>query len=427
MGLASKINSDKDGKQSASHLPDSCVGRVMKKDLSIYIHIPFCLHKCVYCDFLSFAGRSISDQVRYVSAINNEIRLYKPFASRYLVKTIYFGGGTPSLIDESLIESMLETIRDTFEVDRFAEITIEANPGTLKYADLLQYREFGINRLSIGMQTADDELLKKLGRIHDFEGFEKCFQDARRAGFENISVDLMSGIPGQSIHSYVDTLTRVTELNPEHISSYSLQVEEGTPLANNAELLSEIPDESIDREMYAMTKRVLSASGYERYEFSNYAKPGYESRHNHVYWTGGEYIGLGISAASLFKGERFTNIRDVEEYMQVLTEAGDEISNGTSPELLYEAAAKQLRTDITVMYVNNRMEEFMFLGLRLIKGVSRADFRSRFGKDMFSVFGPVINKYSDQGFIEYNDARVWFTDKGIDVSNYILADFLLDQ
>ena len=237
----------------------------------------------------------------------------------------------------------------------------------------------------------------------------------------------MSGIPGQSIHSYVDTLTRVTELNPEHISSYSLQVEEGTPLANNAELLSEIPDESIDREMYAMTKRVLSASGYERYEFSNYAKPGYESRHNHVYWTGGEYIGLGISAASLFKGERFTNIRDVEEYMQVLTEAGDEISNGTSPELLYEAAAKQLRTDITVMYVNNRMEEFMFLGLRLIKGVSRADFRSRFGKDMFSVFGPVINKYSDQGFLEYNDARVWLTDKGIDVSNYILADFLLDQ
>lgn len=186
----------------------------MKKNLSLYIHIPFCVHKCAYCDFLSFDDRNITDHMRYTAALCNEISLYKIFADRYTVKTIYIGGGTPSLVDEVMIESILSAVRSTFEVDRFPEITIEANPGTIKYSNLLKYLEYGINRISIGMQSADNEVLRNLGRIHNFEQFTESFQDVRRAGFKNINVDVMSGVPGQTVHSFVDTLTRVTELRP---------------------------------------------------------------------------------------------------------------------------------------------------------------------------------------------------------------------
>jgi putative oxygen-independent coproporphyrinogen III oxidase len=410
-------------------ITDICLDLVinMKKNLSLYIHIPFCVHKCVYCDFLSFDDRNITDYMQYITAICNEISLYKTFADRYTVKTVYIGGGTPSILDEVMIECIMNSVKSTFQLDRFPEITIEANPGTIKYSNLLKYLEYGINRISIGMQSADNELLKKLGRIHTFEQFEESFEDVRRAGFKNINVDIMSGIPGQTVHSLVDTLTRVTELRPEHISVYSLQVEEGTPLASDSELIKQIPDEETDRQMYAMTKRVLSASGYNRYEISNYSLPGYESRHNSVYWTGGEYIGFGLGAASYFKGERFSNITDMDTYIRICEDIRDEIAARTDGYKLYESASSVLRQSTETIYVDSRMEEFMFLGLRMTQGVSRREFRLRFNKDMFEVYGPVINKYMNEGFMDSDSDRVRLTDKGIDVSNIILADFILEK
>ena len=364
---------------------------------------------------------------QYVRAIIDEIKMYSPFANRYIVKTIYFGGGTPSILDESMIGEILAAVKDTFTVDRFPEITIEANPGTIRYNDLLHYLGYGINRISIGMQSADDNILKTLGRIHDFNQFLQSYDFARRAGFKNISVDIMSGVPGQTIHSFVDTLTRVTEIHPEHISCYSLQVEEGTPLASNEELLNLIPDEDTDRKMYTMTKKILESAGYRRYEISNYSISGYESRHNSVYWTGGEYIGFGISAASFFKGERYTNTTDIERYLTTMSDVKKEMVQGTDGNLLYEAASKEIRNDIVIMYINKKIEEFMFLGLRMTEGVNRRIFKERFGKDMFAVYGKIINNYTSQGFMDYDEEHVWLTDSGIDVSNYILADFLMDD
>ena len=399
----------------------------MKKPLSIYVHIPFCKHKCMYCDFLSFDNETNSKKIQYVNALMSEIRMYKPYADRYSVKTIYIGGGTPTTLDEALISNILKTINHIFNVDRFAEITIEANPGTIKYIDLLAYRELGINRISIGLQSADDDMLRLLGRIHNYEEFENGFDAARRAGFKNISVDVMSGLPGQDMHTLVDTLTRVTELGPEHISVYSLQVEEGTMLSQRPDILDMLPDENTERSMYTMTKKVLKAAGYNRYEVSNYSKPGMESRHNTVYWTGGQYIGIGIGAASYFKGERFKNISNLDNYIEICEDIREELTKETDRVRLYDSATAILREDVQTIYVDSRMEEFMYLGLRMTNGISRKDFQERFNRDVFEVYGDPINKYSTDGYIIVDDDRIRLSDKGIDVSNYILADFILDK
>ena len=399
----------------------------MRKPLSLYIHIPFCKHKCIYCDFLSFDDRTNTTQIQYINALTSEIRMYKPYADRFIVKTIYIGGGTPTIMDEAMIGKILDTVGHIFKIDRFPEITIEANPGTMKYTDLISFREYGINRLSIGLQSADSELLRRLGRIHSYDEFLKGFESARRAGFENISVDVMSGLPGQDLHTLVDTLTKVCELSPEHISVYSLQVEKDTPLYDREDLIDMIPDESADREMYSMTKKVLKSFGYNRYEFSNYSKPGYESRHNSVYWTGGQYIGFGIGAASFFKGQRFTNIKNLDSYIEICEDIRDELTRDTDRNKLYDNATMVLRTDVETMFIDKRMEEFMYLGLRMTAGVSREEFKQRFDRDMFDVYGEVINNYTDQGFMSVDENRVRLTDRGIDVSNYILADFILDK
>lgn len=399
----------------------------MKKPLSIYVHIPFCKHKCMYCDFLSFDNETNSKKIQYVNALMSEIRMYKPYADRYSVKTIYIGGGTPTTLDEALISNILKTINHIFNVDRFAEITIEANPGTIKYMDLLAYRELGINRISIGLQSADDDMLRLLGRIHNYEEFENGFDAARRAGFKNISVDVMSGLPGQDMHTLVDTLTRVTEIGPEHISVYSLQIEEGTQLSQRPDILDMLPDENTERSMYTMTKKVLKAAGYNRYEVSNYSKPGMESRHNTVYWTGGQYIGIGIGAASYFKGERFKNISNLDNYIEICEDIREELTKETDRVRLYDSATAILREDVQTIYVDSRMEEFMYLGLRMTNGISRKDFQERFNRDVFEVYGDPINKYSTDGYIIVDDDRIRLSDKGIDVSNYILADFILDK
>ena len=398
----------------------------MKKNLGIYVHIPFCVSKCSYCDFLSFDNCSYAVQLQYIDALIQEIKLYKAFADRYVVKTIFFGGGTPALLDEVFIGNILKAIRSVFNVDRFPEITIEANPGTVKYTNLLAYQSHGINRLSIGLQSTDDDCLMMLGRIHNMDQFVATYNSARRAGFKNINVDIMSGIPGQTEHTYVETLMKVIEFGPEHISAYSLQVEEGTPLAENEPVLSMLPDEEADRRMYAMTKKVLGANGYQRYEFSNYAKPGYECKHNITYWTGGEYVGLGLGAASFFKGERFSNIRDINRYLEIMQEAQSDIASSTDKISVYDEVTHQLRENIETMYIDSRIEEFMFLGLRMTKGVSRSEFLNRFNKDIYEVYGPVINKYVTEGFMVEEGDSIRLNDRGIDVSNIILSDFILD-
>lgn len=399
----------------------------MKKYVSLYVHIPFCAVKCKYCDFLSFDGEGYGTMLRYVDSLCQEIKLYTPIAGDYEVRSIFIGGGTPSLLDESLITNIMAYIKKTFTLVPDCEITIEANPGTLRHQKLTGYKLAGINRISIGLQSADDEMLHKLGRIHNYDQFVASFKAARRAGFKNINVDVMSGLPGQTIHSYVDTLTRVMEFGPEHISAYSLSIEEGTPFSRDPEILETLPTEMIDRRMYEITKKLLSASGYERYEFSNYSRPGYECKHNMVYWTGGEYIGFGIGAASYFQGKRFSNIRDIATYIDNLEDVKEKFAGVDNEELLYNEVTRKLRENVTTMYIDSRMEEFMFLGLRMMCGVSRSDFEERFKKDIYEVYGPVLNKYIDMGMMAAIDDRIILTDQGIDVSNTILADFLLDK
>ncbi len=399
----------------------------MTRYVSLYVHIPFCVVKCKYCDFLSFDGESYGTMLRYVDALCREIRLYEPVADEYVVRSIFIGGGTPSLLDESLVKNILAFIKRSFRVEKDAEITIEANPGTLGHQKLLGYRQAGVNRLSIGLQSADDEILKKLGRIHNYDQFVASMNAARRAGFTNINIDVMSGLPGQTIHSYVETLSRVLDFEPEHISAYALQVEEGTPLSRDEQLLSEIPPDMIDRRMYEITKQLLGAKGYDRYEISNYAKSGYECRHNMVYWTGGEYIGFGIGAASYFQGKRFSNIRDILAYIGKMEQISDAFSDASNLEMLYNDTMKELRENVTPVYLYSRMEEFMFLGLRMMCGVSREEFMERFKKDIYEVYGPVLNRHIEQGYMAEIGDRIILTDRGIDVSNIILADFILDK
>ena len=399
----------------------------MQRYLSLYVHIPFCVVKCRYCDFLSFDGESYGTMLRYVDSLCQEIRLYEPIADEYIVRTIYIGGGTPSLLDESLITNILAFIRRVFVLTDDCEITVEANPGTLRHQKLNGYKAAGVNRLSIGLQSADDELLKMLGRIHNFDQFVATYNAARRAGFTNINIDVMSGLPGQSIHSYVETLSRVLDFEPEHISAYSLQVEEGTPLSKDPELLAKLPPDMVDRRMYDITKQLLAAKGYDRYEISNYAKSGYECRHNMVYWTGGEYVGFGIGAASYFQGKRFSNLRNILDYIKLMEQVGDRFSDVKNLELLYNDITKDLRENVTPVYLYSRMEEFMFLGLRMMCGVSREDFAERFKKDIYEVYGPVLNHYIEQGYMAEIGDRIVLTERGIDVSNIVLADFILDK
>lgn len=399
----------------------------MKRYVSLYVHIPFCAVKCKYCDFLSFDGESYGTMLRYVDCLCQEIKLYEPVAGDCIVRSVFIGGGTPSLLDESLITNIMAFIRRTFTLEKDAEVTIEANPGTLRHQKLNGYKAAGINRISIGLQSADDAMLKRLGRLHNYDQFVASYKVARRAGFKNINVDVMSGLPGQTIHSYVDTLSRVLDFQPEHISAYSLSIEEGTPFAQDPSVLESLPTEIIDRKMYEITKTLLAANGYDRYEFSNYAKSGYECRHNMVYWTGGEYIGFGIGASSYFQGKRFSNIRDIFTYINMMEDTAEKFVTTDSMEMLYNDTVRRLRENVTTIYIDSRMEEFMFLGLRMTCGISRSDFEERFKKDIYEVYGPVLNKYIDQGFMATQGDRIYLTDAGIDVSNVILADFLLDK
>lgn len=403
------------------------------KELSLYVHIPFCKAKCLYCDFLSFGGMDYPMQKEYVAALCKEIEAYRLIAPDYIIQTIFFGGGTPSYIEANLIEQIMNTIRETFEVAKDAEITIEGNPDSLKLDKLQVYKKAGINRVSIGLQSIHDEMLARIGRVHNYTQFVAAYQSARQAGFNNINIDIMSGLPGETMDSYLETLGRVVELQPEHISAYSLIVEEGTPLSENEELLEMIPDEEEDRKMYARTYKLLQQSGYQRYEISNYAKEGFSCRHNKVYWTGGEYLGVGLCSASYMqmhsedgksKMLRFHGVEDIREYIGRFSRC--EGMWGFGEDVLFEFIRDFYR-DLHFCRRKDEMEEFMFLGLRMMQGVSRSEYLKRFGVEMDFTYGKVIDKYLQQGLLLEDETkdRVFLSDKGIDVSNVVMAEMML--
>lgn len=406
-----------------------------KKPLELYLHIPFCVKKCDYCDFLS-GPSGTETRKAYTEALIGEIQALPDHLDREIV-SVFAGGGTPSLLDAPDMKRIMTALRDKFEFSDNVEITIEANPGTLSSDKLEIYRAAGINRLSLGLQSTDNRELQILGRIHTYEEFLESYELARAAGFNNINIDLMSAIPEQTCEKWIHNLKTAAELKPEHISAYSLIVEEGTPFARR-EL--KLPDEEQEYQMYEDTADILKRYGFEQYEISNYAKNGYECRHNLGYWKRTEYLGLGLGAASLtgedlwkhLCGERnsgnaeregtdktddsslkqreyrFCNTRNMQEYLE----------NSRNP--------RAIRRDIAALSEKEQQEEFMFLGLRMTKGISVQEFRERFGKEIEEIYGKVLEKYEALGFLEKSNDFWRFTRKGIHVSNHILSDFLQD-
>ena len=370
--------------------------------MEIYIHIPFCIRKCDYCDFLS-GPSGPEEQADYVQALLREIQAVEEGEGRS-VSSIFIGGGTPSVLDERLLGDILKEIRNRFKIEECAEITIEVNPGTANIGKLQAYREMGINRLSIGLQSPQDRELKILGRIHNYEQFLETYQEARTVGFDNINIDLMSAIPDQTYEGWVKNLRTVAELEPEHISAYSLIVEEGTPFA--ARKLN-LPDEDTEYNMYEATAQILKEYGFEQYEISNYARKGRECRHNVGYWTRQDYLGFGLGASSLYGKERFANTTDMKKYLE----------NSKNPEKIREKEPSLTRED--------EMAEFMFLGLRMTKGISKADFQRCFGCTIESVYGEVLEKYESMELLLEKDGRIFLSREGIHVSNSIMAEFLL--
>lgn len=381
------------------------------KELELYLHIPFCVKKCNYCDFLS-APAEEETRAAYVDALLEEIRGFDE-PEDYEVVTVFFGGGTPSILPGQAIFRIMEALREKFSFRKGAEITLEANPGTVDKEKLSFYKKAGINRLSFGLQSADAEELKKLGRIHTWEKFLESFQLAREAGFSNINVDLMSALPGQTKESWEKTLRQVLALQPEHISAYSLIIEEGTPFYQLYEKDVErrdageepelIPSEEEERAMYEATGRILKEQGYLHYEISNYAKPGRECCHNLGYWQRRDYLGFGLGASTLLNPVRYKNTEDLEAYL------GGDFS----------------KKEFFVLTKDNQIEETMFLGLRVLEGVSKEQFREHFSCELNVVYRKELEKLEQEGLLEEEGDFVRLTSRGIDLSNPVLAEFLL--
>lgn len=372
----------------------------MKTDLSLYIHIPFCMRKCRYCDFLSFAGDD-NTKKEYVANLLTEIEKTSICYSDRSVTSIYIGGGTPSVLESGEIKAIMDNIYSCFRVLPDAEISIEINPGTVDEAKLKEYRLSGINRLSIGLQSALDGELALLGRIHTYSQFENTYNLARKCGFNNINIDLISAIPGQSSDDYCSSLEKVIALKPEHISAYSLILEEGTYLYEHQDEYDWL-DEETDRLLYQMTDDILQKAGYHRYEISNYSLDGYECRHNKVYWQRGNYLGLGLGASSMVDNIRFKNTSKLSDY----------------PLAEYENVEHLSRTE--------QMEEFMFLGLRLVEGISPDVFFDEFGVRIEDIYSEQIDRLVEQGLLVRSD-RVFLTTYGMDISNYVFGQFLINN
>ena len=380
----------------------------MKKELGLYVHIPFCVKKCGYCDFLSWCGTS-EEKETYVQALLKEIESYREFARGYRVSTVFVGGGTPSVLEAGQMEGVLGNIQEVFELEKKPEITLEMNPGTVTEEKLQCYKENGVNRLSIGLQSVKNEKLEVLGRIHSYEEFLESYELARKAGFTNISVDLISSIPGQKLEEWKEELAALSALSPEHISVYQLIIEAETPFyekyAEHEELL---PDEEESREIYLWTGSFLKEQGYEQYEISNYAKPGKNPRHNLKYWERGDYLGLGLGAASMVRNIRMSNTKDMKTYLERCGQP------------------KTMREDVQFLEEARQMEEFMFLGLRKTRGVSRKEFRRIFGQEMDMVYEKALHKCLENGMLKEHKDRVYLSEEGVLLSNAVLSEFLFD-
>lgn len=379
----------------------------MNGGMELYLHMPFCVRKCAYCDFLSFPSGAETQRM-YAKRLMEDIDVMGKRYGEIPVETIFIGGGTPSVPDSGLIVEIMEHVRHAFHVADGAEISMEANPGTVTREKLTDYRKAGINRLSFGLQSANDRELKLLGRIHTWAEFLESFTLARECGFANLNIDLMSALPGQNCESWKETLSRVTDLDPEHISAYSLIIEEGTSFGErygSEEGRKLLPDEDSEREMYHETKRFLKDCGYERYEISNYAKPGRECRHNIGYWTGVPYLGLGLGASSYLDGCRFTVNPDMKQYLE------------EKPGMF---------ADIEKLTKKDMEEEFFYVGLRMTAGVSLSEFERRFGISAKEVYPGLMETFVKEKAARFEGDRFVLTDYGLDVSNYIMAQFLQD-
>ena len=377
------------------------------EELGIYIHIPFCKQKCFYCDFCSFANKN-EMQEKYVEAVINEIKNIT-HKEKYTVTTIYFGGGTPSILYPKYIKNILQEIESSFEILDDAEITIEINPGTVNEEKLKKYKEYGINRLSIGLQSANDKILKKIGRIHDYKQFEETFFYARKCGFKNINVDLMIGLPTQTIEDVKQTLEKIIQKNPEHISVYSLIIEEGTiieKLINENKL--QLPDEETERIMYWTVVNELKENGYNQYEISNFSKKTHESKHNTNCWKQKQYIGLGTSAHSYLNKKRYSNTNNIEEYIKNIQE--NNISKNIT---IHEEQTEE-----------STMNEYMLLGLRMIQGININEFKQKFKTDPTIKYKKILEKLQKENLIQITKTSIKLTKQGIDFGNIVWEEFI---
>jgi putative oxygen-independent coproporphyrinogen III oxidase len=379
------------------------------KQLSIYIHIPFCKKKCLYCDFPSFSGcENIYED--YVNSLIFELGDNAIEAREYEIATIFIGGGTPTVLPPKQLGRVLDTVLNKYNVKSDAEITIEANPGTVNGQVLKELKSMCINRISFGVQAWQNSFLKSLGRIHTNEIFVHNFNEARDVGFKNISCDLMFSLPNQTLMVWEETLEKIMLLNPEHISAYSLIIEDGTPFkAMYDKGIFKATDEALDREMYYLAREMLKDKGYNQYEISNFAKQGFESRHNIVYWNTKEYLGFGLGAHSYMGGKRFHNTYSMEDY---ISEKGNII---------------KLREDIEILSKEEKIEEFMFMGLRMTEGISICEFKKRFNIAVTDIFKDSIEYLIDQKLLYIKEDRLALTDKGMDISNFVFEKFIINS
>ncbi len=368
------------------------------KEIGIYIHIPFCKKKCLYCDFTSFSNKNNLIE-QYIITLEKEIEENLK-GKEFLVKTIYIGGGTPSSIDSKHISSIVNKIKDSTVIDKNVEITIEVNPGTINIDKLRDYIDVGINRISIGLQETDNSILKQIGRIHTYEEFMQTYNMAKLAGFNNINVDLMFGLPNQNIENIKNTLEKIINLRPNHISTYSLILEEGTELYKKKNILN-LPDEETERNMYWYIKNILENNGYKHYEISNFALKGYESRHNMDCWNQKEYIGFGIAAHSYINGKRYSNTVNIEQYIK------------RNEKTIHEIQTKE-----------DMQKEFMLLGLRKIDGISIKDFKNKFGENPIYIYKEELSKLVEKKLLIICGDNIKLTNKGLDLANIVWEEFV---
>ena len=375
------------------------------KEAALYIHIPFCAKKCMYCDFPSFCGKDAL-MLEYSRALSREI---VGACKDKRISTIFIGGGTPTYLSLEAWEELKGAI-DNLSKSEDLEFTVECNPGTVTEGKLSLFKKLGVNRISIGLQAWQDSLLRELGRIHTTEEFLHSYRLLRAVGFENINIDLMFGLPGQSLSQWEETLEKAAGLEPEHISSYSLIVEEGTPFYSRLQAGKlELPEEELERQMYLLTLDRLEARGFKQYEISNFSKPRRECRHNLVYWELKDYIGCGAAAHSYLEGIRYRNEENIEQYIR-------KMSN-------YSSA-------VVEKHVNSRedsLEEFMFMGLRKTAGISETEFAELFGLSIDSVYETAIGKNCSKGLLKREQGRLFLTEKGIELSNMVMSDFIMDK